>query len=191
MITKDRIIEIVNDAQALGFSVSVKDISFSILKRCFGSSEIAYKTLFNKDASDASINLYEDSAPSKHINNVVTLELEKGKRKTVNIEDITFDENKAEMIKLLDKIDQGLLDGEISAKDAMKMQVDIRTKLNDKFGTSETTNEQYVQVLTKFNYICPHTHKECYIATEKDLIKKYNLVSMNEIQSKYELKPKQ
>lgn len=191
MITKERIVEMLKDAQVVGHTITVKDVAFCILKKQFGSAEIAYKTLFNKEATDVSIELYEKSDSTKHIEKIVASELNKGKTKKTQTDDLTFDENKAEMIKLLAKIDKGLEDGEIAPKDAMKMQVDIRTKLNDKFGTSEAVNDQYVQVLTKFNTICPHTHKECYVATEKDLIKKYNLVSMNEIESKYELIPKQ
>lgn len=44
------------------------------------------------------------------------------------------------------------------------METDIRTRLNDKFGAAEDKEIDCVVVTEpKYNYICPHTRKECFI----------------------------
>lgn len=56
-----------------------------------------------------------------------------------------------------------------------KTEADLRSKLNDKFGASEKTVEQYVIVQRKFNHICPYTRRECYQMTKEDAMRIWNL----------------
>lgn len=97
------------------------------------------------------------------------------------INDISFEENKAGLIELLNKLQQAIDNKEISTKDALKIEADVRTKLNDKFGASEKDNGNVVVVEPKFNYICPYTRRECYIHSKEECMKRYNLVEKEEI----------
>ena len=74
---------------------------------------------------------------------------------------ITREENKQRLIDMLDEIEQGRLRGEISFKDAMALQRDIRVKLNDKFEMEKSDKERRVIVIpAKHLYVCPHTNRE-------------------------------
>ena len=57
-----------------------------------------------------------------------------------------------------------------------KTEADLRVKLNDKFGASEKTAEQYIIVQPKFTNICPHTRRECYEMTKEWAMEHYNLI---------------
>ena len=57
-----------------------------------------------------------------------------------------------------------------------KTEADLRVKLNDKFGAAEKTAEQYIIVQKKFDFICPHTRRECYQMTKDDAMKKWHLI---------------
>lgn len=94
--------------------------------------------------------------------------------------DISFEENKAGLIELLNKLQQAIADKQISTKDALKIEADVRTKLNDKFGASEKDIGNVVVVEPKFNYICPYTRRECYIHSKEECMKRYNLIEKEE-----------
>lgn len=66
--------------------------------------------------------------------------------------------------------------GELDAKDFIKLDIEIRTKLNDKFAVSEKQDEQRIIVETKFNTICPHTHRECWVQTKEYAMQHWNLI---------------
>ena len=91
---------------------------------------------------------------------------------------ITREENKQRLIDMLDEIDQGRLRGEISFKDAMALQRDIRVKLNDKFEMEKSDKERRVIVVpAKHLFVCPHTNRECSNMPPKEVcMKYYNLV---------------
>lgn len=63
----------------------------------------------------------------------------------------------------------------MSAKDGVKAEIEIRSKLNDKFKVSEEGGQQYIIVEQKFNSIC-ECGREISVPTKEDLMKKYNLV---------------
>ena len=104
------------------------------------------------------------------------VEIAKPKRKKAKGEDITFEENKAEMIKLIKQADDRYANGEIDAKDHLKIVTELRVKLNDKFQVKEEMKEQLVIVNQKYNAICDGCGRETYIPTKEDLMKQYNLI---------------
>lgn len=57
-----------------------------------------------------------------------------------------------------------------------KTEADLRSKLNDKFGASEKSSEQYVVVQPRFNHICEHTRKECWLMTEEFAMAHWHLI---------------
>lgn len=91
------------------------------------------------------------------------------------IQDITFEENKAKLIAMLQKVNDLVESGDMSAKDGVKAEIEIRSKLNDKFKVSEEGGQQYIIVEQKFNSIC-ECGREISVPTKEDLMKKYNLV---------------
>jgi hypothetical protein len=69
-------------------------------------------------------------------------------------------------------------DGKIDIKDALKIQADLRVKLNDKFSVKEDVKEQVVIVNRKYNSVCS-CGRELYIPTKEDLMEQYNLIENN------------
>lgn len=91
--------------------------------------------------------------------------------------DISREENKAELIKLLAEIDDAMATGVVSKKDGLKMQTDIRVKLNDKFEMEAAGGQKRIIVVPqKHDMICPHTNKECtQMPTKEACIDYYKL----------------
>ena len=81
-------------------------------------------------------------------------------RKKKNEDVLSFEENKLEMIKLIKETQIALENGDIETKDALKIQADLRTKLNSQFNVSDDSNGQYIVVNQKFNDICPYCGRE-------------------------------
>ena len=64
------------------------------------------------------------------------------------------------MIKLIKETQIALENGYIETKDALKIQADLRTKLNSQFNVSDDSNGQFIVVNQKFNDICPYCGRE-------------------------------
>lgn len=185
MIKLKDIEKTITDMTNLGHDVSVRDISFVILSKEFDSASIAYKAIYGKDCSSSDIEEYDKSRKISALRTYIASNFNKedrvskktSKSKTgENFEDISFEENKAAIIQLIANVKQAAKDGTIDPKDALKMELDARTKLNDKFDVEKEQGQQYVIVEKKFNFICPHLHKECYVYTKEDLMEKYGLI---------------
>lgn len=185
MIRLKDIEKTIADMAILSHDVSVRDISFVILSKEFDSASIAYKAIYGKDCSSSDIEEYDKSrkisALRTYINSNFNKEEKSAKKTSKNkgkedFEDISFEENKAAIIQLIANVKQAAQDGTIDPKDALKMELDARTKLNDKFDVEKEQGQQYVIVEKKFNFICPHLHKECYVYTKEDLMEKYGLI---------------
>lgn len=183
MITVSDINKAIKGAEAAGFKITVKDLSYVLLSMQYADKRIAYKSLFRKDAPDSEIDEYDSRDMIKFVKTYAEsnfAEKPKKKEPRINIssisENITFEENKAALIDLLRVIESKMNVGEIPYKDGIKMQADIRTKLNDKFEVEKTDGAQYIIVQTKYNAICEYCRHEIYIPTKEDLMKKYNLI---------------
>lgn len=172
MITNEKIAEIITKMADGGYSVRVGDVAYVLLCRNFDDSQVAYKALFG-DGSDAEISLY---SKSKAI--VALVKCMKEMFGWDSKEDITFEENKAYMLKLKRDTEKAMEAGDIDKKDGLKILTDISTKLNDKFGAKEEMKDQIVVVNCKYNSIC-ECGKEIYIPTKEDLMNQYNLVEKN------------
>lgn len=152
-----------------GFAISVRDISYIILCRNYEDDIVAYKSLFG-DGSETEILYYKQSAPIVELGKLMAENLGWNSK-----EDITFEENKAYMLKLKADTERAMEAGDIEKKDGLKILTDISTKLNDKFGAKEEMKDQMVVVECKFNSVCS-CGREIYIPTKEDLMKKYNLI---------------
>lgn len=188
MTVKD-IEKTIKDASKMKHEITVRDISYVILFFEYSNSVVAYKSVFDKDADEQTINKYDKSKKidflKMYINSNFKKEEKRTKRTKNNkadndndelIQDITFEENKAKLIAMLQKVNELVENGEMSAKDGVKAEIEIRSKLNDKFKVSEEGGQQYIIVEQKYNSVCSHCAHEIYIPTKEDLMKKYNLV---------------
>lgn len=88
---------------------------------------------------------------------------------------ITKTQNKEELMKLLSKIQAAAANGEVEPKDALKMEADIRVKLNDKFDMERDLGEgrRIIVVPQRHDYICPHTNYECSKMPSKSACMKF------------------
>ena len=169
VLSNEKINELIELGAKEGKPVRVRDISYVLLSSCYEDKEVAYKSLFG--ASSDGFEEYKSSDVVKFLESKINKkEGKKGKG-----EDITFEENKAEIIKHIKETQHALEKGTIETKDALKIQADLRVKLNDKFSVNETVQEQLVIVNCKYNSVC-ECGRELYIPTKEDLMREYNLI---------------
>lgn len=182
LIALDEITKIIEDGKKMRHDISVRDIFYIILLRSFKEKNIVYAGLFGKDFTSDVLDKYDKSPKIKYLRKYMKSNYaEKGGDKNVSVgkvdyEDITFEENKEQLIKNLETIRNMRDAGELDAKDFIKLDIEIRTKLNDKFAVSEKQDEQRIIVETKFNTICPHTHRECWVQTKEYAMQHWDLI---------------
>lgn len=167
MLSNEKIAEIIEKCKGKGLIVRVRDIAYVVLCSVFEDNEVAYKTLFGEYDSVDNYDNKDEIIELKKIIKSVT---------TKTHEDITFEENKAYMLKLKKDTEAAMAVGEIDKKDGLKILADLSTKLNDKFNVQADNVEQMVFVSCKFNSVCESCGRELYIPTKEELMKKYNLI---------------
>lgn len=179
-ISVEDIKKIIEDASKKGFKIGVRDIAFVVLLDAFENEDIAYKCLFGSESGfmQEYASVYARTGAVEYIKDYIDiLSSNNGSRgKKQDIDDITFDENKAYMIKLKKDTEEAMANGEIEKKDALKILADISVKLNDKFNVKDANEDrQVVIVQNKFNAIC-ECGREIYVPTKEEMMKKYNLI---------------
>ena len=179
-ISIEDIKKIIEDASKKGFKIGVRDIAFVVLLDAFENEDIAYNCLFGSESGfmQEYASVYARTGAVEYIKDYIDiLSANNGSRsKKQDIDDITFDENKAYMIKLKKDTEEAMANGEIEKKDALKILADISVKLNDKFNVKDANEDrQVVIVQNKFNAIC-ECGREIYVPTKEEMMKKYNLV---------------
>ena len=179
-ISVEDIKKIIEDASKKGFKIGVRDIAFVVLLDAFENEDIAYKCLFGSESGfmQEYASVYARTGAVEYIKDYIDiLSSNNGSRgKKQDIDDITFDENKAYMIKLKKDTEEAMANGEIEKKDALKILADISVKLNDKFNVKDANEDrQVVIVQNKFNAIC-ECGREIYVPTKEEMMNKYNLI---------------
>ena len=179
-ISIEDIKKIIEDASKKGFKIGVRDIAFVVLLDAFENEDIAYKCLFGSESGfmQEYASVYARTGAVEYIKDYIDiLSTSNGSRsKKQDVDDITFDENKAYMIKLKKDTEEAMANGEIEKKDALKILADISVKLNDKFNVKDANEDrQVVIVQNKFNAIC-ECGREIYVPTKEEMMKKYNLI---------------
>lgn len=177
MISNEDLNKIIEKAQKDGYFIKVRDISYVILRNCFEDYSVAYISLYGGMDKDE-IEKYENSKEIAYLKKVVSKYIHK--RKGAKEGDITFEENKAYMLKLKADTERAMADGTVDVKDGLKILTDISTRLNDKFQVKDETKEQLIYVNIKYNSICEKCGAELYIPTKEDLMKEYNLIERSE-----------
>lgn len=176
-LNRDSISNIINKCSTNKCQARVRDVMFVLLQEFVQDDDIIYKAIFNES------NYEEYIANNKEMlnairNNVDELLLSKIKvNKVVKSKDsLSFDENKAEMIKLIKATQKAEAAGEIEAKDSLRIQADLRTKINDRFKVAEDSQSNVIVVPKKCNMICEKFRVECYLPTKEDLMEQYGLI---------------
>lgn len=158
VLDNEKIANIVETGMREGFTIRVRDISFVLLSRCYEDKEVAYKSLFGKD--DDNYNEYVVSDVVKFVESKIPKESYRSNSRPKSQDEITFEQNKAEIISLIKQTQDALANKEIEVKDALKIEADLRVKLNDKFSVNDTNQEQLVIVTQKYDDICPYCSHE-------------------------------
>lgn len=152
-----------------GFAISVRDISYILLCRNYEDDIVAYKSLFG-DGSDTEISYYKQSKPIVELSKLMSDTLGWNSK-----EDITFEENKAYMLKLKADTEKAMEEGKLETKDGLKILSDISTRLNDKFNVQDKAVQQTVIVQCKYNSCC-ECGREIYVPTKEQLMEEYGLI---------------
>lgn len=192
-VSLDDLQKIVLDCKKMNIDLRMSDIFYAFGLQRFESKEVVFTVLFGKEHTQEEVEKYDKSQKIRFLKKYVStnfplgasvemnasLQGSKKKRSKGNGDeyaDITFEENKEALIKLLEKNQRLAKEGKIEEKDAIKIESDIRLKLNNYFNVSEKQDEQRIQVLTKFNTVCPHTRKECWVQTKEFAMQHWGLV---------------
>jgi hypothetical protein len=188
-----KIENIIDDAKKYGHEATIRDVAYSLLRSVLDNDLMCYSVVFGTPQKDNDIECYERMEKVKflikHFSKLLEPEqvqrpedilasLDKNQKKdnAESVEDITFEENKAAMIELIQRTEDALAEGRIDTDKGLKIVADLRVKLNDKFKVDDKSTEQYIIVQPKFNTICQHTRKECWLQTEEYAMKHWHLI---------------
>ena len=186
MISIEQVKQAIEDCKKAGHEIGIRDIAYVFLSKNFDDIRMPYRCLFGLDVdyNPDYAETYDNTATMQYLKGYVDISFSDGtkkkKRTIAEDEDISFEENKAYMLKLKKDIEKAIEDGEMEKKDGYKALADISVKLNDKFQVQGEVKEQLIVVNTKFNAICGSCGREIYIPTKEDLMEKYNLVEKTE-----------
>lgn len=180
---------ILSDAKKMGHNLRMSDIFYTFELQRFDNKGVVYSVLFGKGSSQEEIDEYDESVKIKFLKKYINtnyplvspdeneqVKRVKPKKEVENHEDITFEENKAYMLKLKKETEAAIKKGEIEKKDGLKILADLSVKLNDKFAVSEKQDEQRIIVYPKFNTICERTKTECWLQTKEFAMQHWGLI---------------
>lgn len=165
MISYNDIKDIINSLKTEGIEARVRDVAYLVMCDAFVDKGLAAKVAYQ-----------EDEKPS---NKVLSMLAEKLKPFGIGaVTTISKDENREELLKLLQRVQDAEREGTIDPKDAIKIEADIRVKLNDKFNIEEEEGQRRIIVVPqKHDIICKWTSRECSAMPSKEAcMKYYNLI---------------
>lgn len=192
--------KVISDAKARGYDVRIRDVGYAILCAKLDDANMAYLLIFGDDGNfDTFVQIdrikylvsyfKSESIKEKEKDEAAALARliakSKGKNSDESGDNMTFEENRAGIeaqIKEVLSLKEQLFDENGKCTDMktmgmlQKVEIDARAKLNDKFGASEKTTEQYIIVQPKFNHICEHTRRECWLQTKEYAKEHWHLI---------------
>lgn len=175
MIDNDKIKGIIGHFREEGENVRVRDIAYTLLSEMFADTKTVYQCLFGGETDG-----YDEYSSDPMRDTLRDYLVEDGCIRSVSADagegGITFEENKREMERLLAKTQKAMEDGVVDPKDGLKLIADIRVKLNDKFKMERQHQERQIIVEKKFDFVCPHTRRECYQLDKEYAMKKWDLI---------------
>ena len=188
MISTEQVKQAIEDCKKAGHEIGIRDIAYVFLSKNFDDIRMPYRCLFGLDVdyNPDYAETYDKTGTMQYLKGYVDMNFldgtQKKKRKKTegDDDDITFEENKAYMLKLKKDIEKAIEDGEMEKKDGYKALADISVKLNDKFQVQGEVKEQLIFVSCKYNSTCSSCGRELYIPTKEQLMEEYNLVEKTE-----------
>lgn len=155
--------------------MTAEDVAFAALCDTFEDKNFAYRIAYGKKG-DGDV-LYETPRFKKML-----VALEPFGVGVVNVAAITKEQNKNDLIKLLERVQMLGESKAIDIKDALKMEGDLRVKLNDKFEMEETQKQKRIIIVpSKHDIVCPHTNRECnFWPSKAACMKHYQLKEIKE-----------
>lgn len=179
MITNENIKEAILEAQKKGYNISVRDIAYATLCLIIDDPAVIYKCLFGKDENfqQEQYVAYDNTAAVNYLKTYVEYTL-LDKKKKASSTDISFEENKAEIINLINETKRKEEAGEIDAKQSLDLQTKLRVTLNDKFKVQSESQDQVIVVNAKYDSICPSCFREVSRRpmTKQEAMEEYDLV---------------
>lgn len=173
-LTIEKVGEILTNASSQGANLKVRDIAYVLLRRYFDDRSYAWRVCFtDADYDEKTIDAYEEGIGYQFLREVLAEVRDRGG--LLYDEDITFEENKAYMLKLKRDTEMAMEAGDLEKKDGLKILSDLSVKLNDKFSVQAEVKDQMVVVNCKYNSVC-ECGRELYIPTKEQLMEEYGLV---------------
>lgn len=183
MITNEQIVEIIKDCSKKGHIVTTRDIAYALLCIHFEDSLVAYKCVFGYDKNycEEYHNTYDNSEMMTYLKTYVDINLINKKKKRTKDDDISFEENKAYMLKLKKDTEDAMERHEIDIKDGLKILADLSVKLNDKFNVTSEEKNQIVIVNQKYDDLCPRCFTEIARRpiSKEEAMEMYDLIEKN------------
>lgn len=169
----EQIKETIEHFKEEGDDIRVRDIAYAFLSRMFADRKTAYQCLFSAEGYDDYVNSdtrekLDDYLKSEGFVRSFSTDADTG--------GITFEENRREMEQMLKDAQRAKDDGLMEAKDFFNIQTKIRIALNDKFKVEAAQKDRMIIVEKKFDFVCPHTRRECYQLDKEDAMKRWNLI---------------
>jgi hypothetical protein len=175
-LTIEKVGEILTNASSQGANLKVRDIAYVLLRRYFDDRSYAWRVCFTEaDYNDKTIDAYEEGIGYQFLREALAEVRDRGG--LLYDEDITFEENKAYMLKLKRDTEMAMEAGDLEKKDGLKILSDLSVKLNDKFSVQAEVKDQMVIVEHKYNDICPYCQHEVASKpmTKEEAMATYNL----------------
>lgn len=189
-----KIENIISEGNKYGYDISIRDVAYGLLRTVLDNALMCYVVVFGQPKNDSDIEVYEQLEKVKylfrHFDKLLTpkereksseeilasIKARQPQREESEMGNITFEENKAAMVELIQRTEDALNEGKIDPDKGLKIIADLRVKLNDKFKVEDKTAEQYIIVQPKFNHICEYTHKECWLQTKEYAKQHWHLI---------------
>lgn len=169
MITKDDIKTILRAVKDKWPKATKRDIAFALLCDTVADRKEAYNLVFGAEPLEG-MDAYLESEGMHEMFSLL-------KTFGIGVTDeslISREENKAELIKMIPRITEAAKRGEIDNGYALKLEADLRVKLNDKFDMEASERERRIIIVPqKHDYICPHTGRECSSMPSKEACMEY------------------
>ena len=191
MISTEHVKQAIEDCKKAGHEIGIRDIAYVFLSKNFDDIRMPYRCLFGLDVdyNPDYAETYDKTGRMEYLKGYVETNFSDGttskkRRKKSSGEDvdISFEENKAEIIKLIQETKDKEASGELDAKESLNMQTKLRVALNDKFGAKEDVKDQVVIVNQKYDDICPNCFSEVARRplSKQEAMEMYNLVEKTE-----------
>lgn len=175
MLSKDNVKQILESARSSEPDLWEKDLAFIAMYDTFEDKVMAYRCVYGEKKSAQTV---EEYFASDKMQTLVKAAIPFGIGNEKGFS-ISREENQEELTKMLGEIRKAMDDKKLDTGTGLKMLMDIRVKLQDKFDMDESddTHKHIIVVPQKHDIICPSTNRECSKMPSKEAcMEYYNLV---------------